>query len=62
MADDVPRDPELEARARAARVSLAPLLHPGSIAVVGAGDDPRSIPGLLMENLARSGFGGPLFP
>ena len=62
MADDVPTDPELESRARAARVSLRPLLHPGSIAVVGAGDDPRSIPGLLMENLAGSGFGGPLFP
>jgi len=62
VVDDVRIQTTLEDRAHAARVSLAPLLRPRSIAVVGAGDGPRTIPGLLMENLVRSGFGGPLFP
>ena len=46
----------------AARVSVAPFLHPRSIAVVGASDTPGSIGALLLANLLASGFTGPLYP
>jgi len=46
----------------AARFALEPFLHPSSIAVVGASDEPSSIGGLVFANLVRSGFAGPLYP
>lgn len=46
----------------AAGVALEPFLRPESIAVVGASDAPASIGGLLVANLLRSGFDGPLYP
>lgn len=49
-------------RQQAARSTLAPLMDPGSIAVVGASNDPTSIGGLLWSNLASSGYAGQLYP
>jgi len=46
----------------AARFALEPFLHPSSIAVIGASDEPSSIGGLVFANLVRSGFAGPLYP
>lgn len=42
--------------------ALDALLRPGSIAVVGASDDPTTIAGLLFANLVASGFDGPVMP
>ncbi|MBV9208292.1 MAG: GNAT family N-acetyltransferase [Actinobacteria bacterium] len=46
----------------AARVAVGPFLCPRSIAVVGAGDNPGSVGGLLLANLLDSGFTGPVYP
>jgi acetyl coenzyme A synthetase (ADP forming)-like protein len=46
----------------AARVAVGPFLRPQSIAVVGAGEEPGSIGGLLLANLLTSGFTGPVYP
>jgi acyl-CoA synthetase (NDP forming) len=40
--------------------SVARLLRPRSIAIVGASDDPRSIGGNVLANLKRAGFAGAL--
>jgi acetyl coenzyme A synthetase (ADP forming)-like protein len=42
--------------------SLRPLLHPRSIAVVGAGRERGSIGGELFHNLVATGFNGPVYP
>jgi acetyl-CoA synthetase len=39
-------------------VDLAPLLHPGSVAVVGANDRPGSYGDVIFRNLAAAGFAG----
>src|SRR5271157_5431531 len=46
----------------AARVAVGPFLHPASIALVGASDKPGSVGELLMANLVKSGFTGPVYP
>jgi acetate---CoA ligase (ADP-forming) len=52
-----------EERDRAAVVnSMARLLRPGSIAVVGAGRQPGKIGHEILHNLLSSGFTGPLYP
>lgn len=55
-------DVGLRRRATVARLPLESFLHPGSIAVVGAGEDPNSIAGLLFRNLVDSRFSGVLLP
>ncbi|MFG3259840.1 GNAT family N-acetyltransferase [Streptomyces sp. NPDC048172] len=51
----------VDARDRSADLlSLRPLLEPRSIAVVGAGRKPGSVGGVVLRNLALSGFTGPL--
>jgi acetate---CoA ligase (ADP-forming) len=46
----------------AARVEVGPFLRPASIALVGASDKPDSIGGLLLANLLKSGYTGPVYP
>jgi acetate---CoA ligase (ADP-forming) len=46
----------------AARVAVGPFLRPGSIALVGASDRPGSVGELLLANLIKSGFAGPVYP
>lgn len=41
-------------------VSVAPLMRPESIALVGASPDPRSIGGAVLGNFQRFGYGGKL--
>jgi acetyltransferase len=43
-------------------VSLAALLAPGSVAVVGASDAPGSVGGAVLRNLTDAGFPGPVHP
>ena len=38
------------------------LFKPGSVAVIGASDAPKSIGGVVMRNLLRAGFTGPIMP
>ena len=53
----------IEARAaRAEGRSVGRLLHPGSIAVIGAGREPGGLGHELFVRLLRSGFGGPVYP
>jgi len=47
---------------KAARESLRPLLHPQSVAVVGASRRPDSLGGAVLRNLVLGGFSGPVFP
>ncbi|HJQ03331.1 MAG TPA: bifunctional GNAT family N-acetyltransferase/acetate--CoA ligase family protein [Jatrophihabitans sp.] len=49
---------ELRADAR----SIHRLLHPRSVAVVGASADPDKIGHLVVDNLQRAGFTGPVYP
>src|SRR4051812_7278073 len=49
---------ELRADAR----SIARLLNPRSVAVVGASADPAKVGHLVLMNLLRAGFTGPIFP
>jgi acyl-CoA synthetase (NDP forming)/RimJ/RimL family protein N-acetyltransferase len=63
----VPADEELEAAeaerfATAAAASLAPLLRPQAIAVVGASRDPNAPGGAVFRALLASGFPGPVTP
>ncbi|MEV0584529.1 GNAT family N-acetyltransferase [Nonomuraea sp. NPDC050310] len=46
----------------AGRASLAKVLAPGSVAVVGAGRDPRSVGHRVVRNLLDSGFTGTVQP
>src|SRR5262245_15049359 len=47
---------------RAESRSIARLLNPKSVAVVGASDQPGSVGRVLMQNLVGSGFAGPVYP
>jgi predicted CoA-binding protein/GNAT superfamily N-acetyltransferase len=47
---------------RAESRSIARLLNPRTVAVVGASDDPSSIGRVLMQNLLSGGFAGPVYP
>ena len=47
---------------RAESRSIARLLRPRSVAVVGASDEPSSVGRVLMQNLLSSGFAGPVYP
>ena len=42
--------------------NLDHLFKPSSVAVVGASNAPKSVGGLVMRNLLRSGFSGPIMP
>ncbi|MPZ71749.1 MAG: GNAT family N-acetyltransferase [Nitriliruptorales bacterium] len=46
----------------AAVAALTALFKPKSIAVVGASRDPKTIGGLVFDNLLTGGFQGPVFP
>ena len=53
----------IEERARRAEaLSVARVLDPGSIAVIGAGRDPGGLGHEVFVNLLRRGFGGPVYP
>ncbi|HVR71778.1 MAG TPA: GNAT family N-acetyltransferase [Vicinamibacteria bacterium] len=47
---------------RAAAESVRALLHPRSVAVVGASRQPGTIGAALVANLVRHGFRGPIYP
>ena len=47
---------------RAESRSIARLLNPRTVAVVGASDEPSSIGRVLMQNLLSGGFAGPVYP
>jgi acetyl coenzyme A synthetase (ADP forming)-like protein len=47
---------------RAESLSIARLLTPGSVAVIGASRDPSSIGHHALRNLLGSGFSGPVYP
>ena len=42
--------------------TLAAFFEPGSVAVIGASDDPTRIGGRTIYNLKRGGFAGPIYP
>jgi acetyl coenzyme A synthetase (ADP forming)-like protein len=46
----------------AAAESIRKLLHPRSVAVIGASRSHRKIGGALVANLKRAGFNGPIYP
>lgn len=53
----------IEERARRAEArSVARILSPGSIAVIGAGREPGGLGHELFVRLLRGGFGGPVYP
>jgi acyl-CoA synthetase (NDP forming)/RimJ/RimL family protein N-acetyltransferase len=58
VTETVMREREQRAEAR----SIARLLHPTSVAVVGASNDVGKIGNAVFANLLRSGFEGPLYP
>ncbi len=62
----VPTDSWIEAHAHRDDVaqarSIARLLSPRSIAVVGAGHDERSVGRAIVTNLVEGGFAGPVYP
>ncbi len=41
---------------------LDSLFKPASVAVIGASNSPRSVGGVVMRNLLKSGFTGPIMP
>jgi acetyltransferase len=41
---------------------LDSVFKPGSIAVIGASNNPQSVGGVVMRNLLKSGFSGPIMP
>jgi acyl-CoA synthetase (NDP forming)/GNAT superfamily N-acetyltransferase len=47
---------------RAESRSIARLLNPRSVAVIGASDEPSSVGRVLMQNLLSGGFAGPVYP
>lgn len=47
---------------KAAIAALTGVFTPSSVAVVGASRNPRSIGGILLANLLRGGFAGPVYP
>ncbi|HEX6786836.1 MAG TPA: GNAT family N-acetyltransferase [Acidimicrobiales bacterium] len=47
---------------RAESRSIARLLNPRSVAVVGASDQPSTVGRVLMQNLLSGGFAGPVYP
>ncbi len=47
---------------RAARAALTSVLHPSSVAVVGASRDRHSVGGQIMANLLAGGYEGPVMP
>jgi acyl-CoA synthetase (NDP forming)/RimJ/RimL family protein N-acetyltransferase len=58
VTEAVMREREQRAEAR----SIARLLNPGSVAIVGASNDAGKIGHAVVVNLLRSGFDGPLYP
>jgi acetyl coenzyme A synthetase (ADP forming)-like protein len=46
----------------AAGESIRKLLHPRSVAVIGASRSPEKLGGMLVANLQRAGFNGPVYP
>ncbi|MBE7161259.1 MAG: GNAT family N-acetyltransferase [Williamsia herbipolensis] len=42
--------------------SVANLLRPGSVAIIGASTDPRKVGNALLANVIAGGFQGPVFP
>jgi acyl-CoA synthetase (NDP forming)/GNAT superfamily N-acetyltransferase len=58
LTEKVMREREL----RADSSSIRRLLHPRSVAVIGASADPAKIGNLVVRNLQRAGFTGPIFP
>jgi acetyl coenzyme A synthetase (ADP forming)-like protein len=56
------REAEWEHEKRSVTASLMPMLHPKSIAVIGASRNDQSIGGRLFGNLLAHGFTGPVFP
>lgn len=51
-----------ERELRADSRSIKRLLHPRSVAVVGASSDPGKIGHVVLHNLVEAGFTGPIFP
>ena len=47
---------------RAESRSIARLLTPSSIAVIGASDEPTALGHAVLQNLLRGGFSGPVYP
>ncbi len=47
---------------RASRHPLQPFFAPGSVALVGATENPGSVGRTVLENLTTAGFAGPIFP
>lgn len=47
---------------QAARAALSSVLSPASIAVVGASRDPYTVGGMVLSNLLRGGYQGPVYP
>ncbi len=58
VTDRVMREREQRAEAR----SIGRLLHPTSVAVVGASNDPGKLGNAVFHNLLRMNFDGPLYP
>ncbi len=58
LTEKVIREREL----RADSSSIRRLLYPRSVAVIGASADPAKIGNLVVRNLQRAGFTGPIFP
>ncbi len=56
------RETEWVHEKRAVSASILPLLHPSSVAVIGASRDDSSIGGRLFRNLLVTSFAGPLYP
>src|SRR5689334_18021257 len=56
------RELALARELHAAAESIRTLLHPHSVAVIGASRDPRTIGGALIANLRAAGFEGPIYP
>ena len=51
-----------ELERRAANAALSSVMRPESIAVIGASRDSHSVGGVILANLVRTGFEGPIFP
>lgn len=51
---------DVQTGAIASRIDLARLLRPRSIAVAGASPEPASVGGVVLKNIAGSGFTGPV--
>lgn len=47
---------------RAAAQSMARVLRPRSVAIIGASRDPQKIGGAILANMKRDGFKGPIYP